>query len=146
MSTPGYRDHPPPPLLAEAEDFLRMLHSEHPSLGPVQRRLEQVRREIAESGTYVHTPTELTFGARIAWRNASRCIGRLYWRSLLVRDLREVHTADQIHAELVNHLEMAVGDRPGRGGEPGVEPDTRRIRPIISVFPPAAPGRPAPRV
>src|SRR5690348_15275465 len=147
MDTPGYRDHAPPagdqagPVdPAEAEEFLRRLHHEHPTVGPLQRRLDQVRREIAESGTYVHTPAELQFGARMAWRNASRCIGRLYWRSLLVRDLRTVHRAEDIHAELVRHLELAAGTQgPGAGG-------TRKIRPIVSVFPPAEPGRPHARV
>ena len=128
-----------------------MLHSEHPGLGPAQRRVEQVRREIAESGTYTHTAAELTFGARVAWRNASRCIGRLYWRSLLVRDLRTVDTADAIHAELVHHLEIAVGDRGEEeqgGRQPGVVPGAtaRRIRPVVSVFAPARPGFPCARV
>jgi nitric-oxide synthase len=157
MCTPGYRDQSPPTWdrtghvnTHEAEEFLRMLHSEHPSLGPVERRLEQVRREIAESGTYVHTTTELTFGARIAWRNSSRCIGRLYWRSLLIRDLRAVDTAEAIHQELVRHLEIAVGDHGERGAgdtrDRPDEPGIRHIRPVISVFAPAMPGRPYSRV
>src|SRR3954447_19737021 len=117
MSTPGYRHHASPPWdpakpvdLAEAEEFLHKLHHDHPTVGSLPRRLQQVRREIADSGTYVHTPAELQFGARVAWRNASRCIGRLYWRSLLVRDLRTVRTPDTVFAELVRHLEVAVGD------------------------------------
>jgi nitric-oxide synthase len=140
MGTPGYRDHPSrgwdpaaPVDEGEAEEFLCLLHEEHPALGPVRPRLDRVRREIAESGTYVHTPDELTFGARIAWRNASRCIGRLYWRSLLVRDLREVRTPDGLFTELIRHLEMAAGNR-------GDEPGSRRIRPLISIFAPAQPG------
>jgi nitric-oxide synthase len=146
MGTPGYRDHPAPswdpaaPVdVGEAEEFLHLLHDEDPALGPVRPRLDQVRREIAESGTYLHTPTELTLGARIAWRNASRCIGRLYWRSLLVRDLRTVDTPDAVFAELVRHLEIAGGhsDQPGSHGD---QPGTRRIRPVISIFAPATPG------
>jgi nitric-oxide synthase len=159
MGTPGYRDQPPPPWdptapvdPAEAEEFLHMLHQEHPGLGPVDRRLQEVRREIAESGTYVQTTEELTFGARVAWRNSSRCIGRLYWRSLLVRDLREVRTPDGVFTELVRHLEIAVGDRGADGNRAEgtkrpaadsgavVEPGARRIRPVISVFAPATPG------
>nr|WP_205861700.1 nitric oxide synthase oxygenase [Planosporangium flavigriseum] len=119
---------------SEAEEFLCLLHDEHPELGPVRHRLTQVRQEIAESGTYVHTPDELTYGARIAWRNASRCIGRLYWRSLLVRDLRAVRTPEGVFAELVRHLEVAGGNR-------GDAPGSRRIRPVISVFAPAHPGK-----
>jgi nitric-oxide synthase len=141
VGTPGYRDEPPrawdpaaPVDPAEAEEFLRTLHDELPALGPVRPRLDQVRREIDESGTYTHTSDELAYGARIAWRNASRCIGRLYWRSLAVRDLRAVRTPEGVFTELVRHLEFAAGHR-------GDAPETRRIRPVISVFAPAHPDR-----
>lgn len=33
------------------------------------------RRRLSRSGRYAHTPTELAFGARLAWRNHGRCIG-----------------------------------------------------------------------
>jgi len=137
---PGYRDtptrpwHPDDPVdVAEAEDFLRLYHAEHPEAGPVERRLREVRAEIAATGTYLHTGAELTFGAKVAWRNASRCIGRLYWHSLLVLDRRNATTAEQIFGDLVTHLRVA-GRRPGQ------------IRPVISVFRPAQPGRPHARV
>jgi nitric-oxide synthase, bacterial len=146
MCTPGYRDQSPPSWDStaqvdpcEAEEFLQKLHHEQPGLGPVRTRLDQVSREIAETGTYVHTPTELTFGARIAWRNASRCIGRLYWRSMLVRDLRGVREPQAVFTELVRHLEIAVGDR-GEIADRTAHAATRRIRPVISVFAPTPPG------
>ena len=100
--------------------------------GPPDRRLRQVRREIETTGTYRHTPAELEFGARVAWRNSSRCIGRLYWRSLRVRDRREVTAAPDIAAESIAHLREATN-----GG---------RIRPMITVFAPDAPDRPGPRI
>src|SRR5439155_1150903 len=85
VSAPGYRDTPIQPWspgdpvdLAEAAEFLRLFHSEYPDAGPVEPRLRQVRAEIGATGTYVHSGPELTFGAKVAWRNASRCIGRLY--------------------------------------------------------------------
>ena len=86
-----------------------MFHAEN-SLGPPERRIRQVRREIEASGTYWHTPAELAFGARVAWRNSSRCIGRLYWRSLQVRDRREVTAAQDIATESVTHLREATND------------------------------------
>ncbi len=85
-----------------------------------------------ETGTYWHTPEELTFAGQVAWRNSSRCIGRLYWRSLRVRDRRTVTAAADIAAESVAHLRAATN-----GG---------RIRPLITVFAPDAPGRPGPRI
>jgi nitric-oxide synthase len=150
---PGYRDTPTeawdpnaPIDLAEAEEFLGRYYAEHPVAGPVTKRLDQVRSEVATTGTYRHTGPELTHGARMAWRNASRCIGRLYWRSLLVRDRRHVATAGGIFDELVSHLRVAAGaestvdDRAQSAGKLG------QIRPVVTVFPPATPGYPYPRV
>jgi nitric-oxide synthase len=118
-------------LFASAERFITQFHSENRA-GPPDRRLWHVRREIETTGTYRHTAEELTFGARVAWRNSSRCIGRMYWQSLRVRDRREVTKASDVAAESVAHLREATN-----GG---------RIRPVITVFAPDAPGRPGPRI
>ena len=91
-----------------------------------------MRRDIVTHGTYQHTSAELAFAAQVAWRNSARCIGRLYWRSLRLRDRRHVFTAEQVAAESVLHLREATN-----GG---------RIRPLITVFAPDAPGRPGPRI
>ncbi|MCM4076839.1 nitric oxide synthase oxygenase [Paractinoplanes hotanensis] len=138
MTVPGYRDEPAEPWdpaapadPGEAEDFLRQCYTENQRLGPVEPRLAIVRAQIAATGTYVHTTEELAYGAKLAWRNASRCIGRLYWRSLVVLDRRRARTADEIFSLLVNHLQTA-----GDG----------QIRPVISVFAAAQPGQPYARV
>ncbi len=119
-------------LPQEAERFVRQFHREQPQAGDVERRIREVLAEIGRTGTYTHSPAELAFGARVAWRNAARCIGRLYWRSLVVRDLREVSDADTIAAECFEHLRLA-----DNGG---------RVRPVVSVFAPDRPGRPGPRI
>jgi nitric-oxide synthase len=116
----------------EAEEFLRLFHAENPDAGDVTRRVAMARAEIELTGTYHHTTAELTFGARVAWRNSARCIGRLYWRSLRVRDLRATVGADAIARACVKHLHMSTN-----GG---------KVRPVISVFAPDAPGRPGPRI
>jgi nitric-oxide synthase, bacterial len=141
VSVPGYREtpiepwHPEDPVdLAEAAEFLRLFHSEHPDAGPVEPRLRQVRADIEATGTYVHSGPELAFGARVAWRNASRCIGRLYWQSMLVLDRRDATTAGQIFRDLVTHLRLADTRRAGQ------------IRPVISIFAPSTPGGPFARV
>ncbi|MFD0076232.1 nitric oxide synthase oxygenase [Streptomyces sp. NPDC127166] len=129
------RPHTPVPQVTdrrEAESFVRQFHQEQSDAGDAERRVREVLAEIDRSGTYEHTPAELSFGARVAWRNAARCIGRLYWRSLVVRDLRHVASADGIAADCFEHLRIA-----GNGG---------RIRPVISVFAPDRPGRPGPRI
>ena len=117
---------------AEAEEFLMLFHGENPDAGCPRTRIAEVLDEIDATGTYRHRAEELTFGARVAWRNNARCIGRLYWRSLVVRDLRHVSTAAEVAQQCFTHLDLALN----RG----------RIRPTISVFAPDAPGLPGPRI
>ena len=118
-------------LLVSAERFVTQFYTEN-RMGAPDRRLRRIRDEIDSAGTYWHTRDELEFGARVAWRNSSRCIGRLYWKSLRVRDHREITAASKIAAESIAHLREATN-----GG---------RIRPLITVFAPDAPGRPGPRI
>lgn len=49
-------------------------------------RWESVQKEVMATSTYQLTETELVFGAKLAWRNATRCIGRIQWSKLQVRD------------------------------------------------------------
>jgi nitric-oxide synthase len=119
-------------MLSAAECFLAMFYDENPGAGALADRMRHVCAEVEEHGTYRHTPAELTFAARVAWRNSSRCIGRLYWRSLRVRDRRQISAPDQIADECFRHLREAT--------------NAGQIRPTITVFAPDAPGRPGPRI
>ncbi|MFE0100379.1 nitric oxide synthase oxygenase [Streptomyces sp. NPDC059009] len=118
-------------LTRAATEFLTLHHAEN-ALGDPARRVSEALTEIGATGTYRHTPDELSFGARVAWRNASRCIGRLYWRSLRVLDRRSLSRAEDLAAACATHLREAT-----HGG---------RIRPLVTVFAPDAPGRPGPRI
>ncbi|HKT03806.1 MAG TPA: nitric oxide synthase oxygenase [Rugosimonospora sp.] len=136
---PGYRGTPArtwdpdaPTDVEEAQRFLELFHTERHTRARLLGRLEAVRAEIAATGTYRHTSEELAFGARVAWRNASRCIGRLYWQSLRVLDRRAVHGADAMFAALTSHLRQTAAG----GG----------VRPTISIFAPARPGLPYARI
>ncbi|SEL48216.1 nitric-oxide synthase [Streptacidiphilus jiangxiensis] len=120
-----------PPLPA-AEQFVRLFAAESGQGIDPEARLREIRAEVAAEGTYTHTADELAFGARVAWRNAARCIGRLYWRSMVVRDLRHLRRPDDIAEQCFEHLRLAAN-----GG---------RIRPVVSIFAPDRPGRPAPRL
>ncbi|MHA6797213.1 nitric oxide synthase oxygenase [Pseudonocardia bannensis] len=131
--------HPAPPPTRpqpvdpdEARTFLEQFYAETRPLIPLDRRLRQVFRDIATTGTYRHTPEELTFGARVAWRNSARCIGRLYWNGLRVRDRRHVTAPADVAAECVEHLREATRDG--------------RIRSTITVFAPDGPEGPGPRI
>jgi nitric-oxide synthase, bacterial len=123
QGTPGQVDP------AAAEEFLALFQAENPAAAPIGPRVEEVRAQIERYGTYARTTAELTFGARVAWRNSSRCIGRLYWRSLQVRDRRHVTTAAQLAGEAFAHLRVAT--------------NSGRVRPTLTVFAPNTPERPA---
>jgi nitric-oxide synthase len=118
--------------LAAAEEFIELFHAEKPDVGPARNRIARIRAEISATGTYEHTTDELTFGAQVAWRNSARCIGRLYWQSLRVRDLRAVRDAGRIATHCARHLSVATN----RG----------KIRPVISIFAPDRPSAPGPRI
>jgi nitric-oxide synthase len=95
-------------------------------------RIHQVRAEIAETGTYWQTESELLVGAKLAWRNHARCAGRYNWRSLRLLDLRHQTSADQIAEGCFEHLRVSTN-----GG---------RLRSVITVFDQQRPGRDGPRV
>lgn len=46
--------------------------------------MEEVRKEIEATDTYQLRDTELIYGAKHAWRNAARCVGRIQWSKLQV--------------------------------------------------------------
>lgn len=113
-------------VFTEANDFLRLYHHEHRTPHLYANRLATIRTQIEETGTYWQTNEELAYGARVAWRHNSRCIGRLHWKSLEVRDKRQLSTAEEVFEALVEHIILATN-----GG---------KIRPMITIFAPQVPG------
>lgn len=110
--------------LEEALAFTRLFHRENQfSDAACHIREAEIRRSLRQSGTYEHTREELAFGARVAWRNHARCIGRLFWRSLEVIDCRGVLDPDEMAARIMDHMALALSDG--------------RVRSIITVFSPA---------
>jgi nitric-oxide synthase, bacterial len=119
-------------LLLEAKEFLAMFHQECGLHQYYLERSAQVQDEIERTGTYWHTYEELAFGARVAWRNSSRCIGRLYWRTLQVVDRRHLSTEEEIFKALVEHIQLATN-----GG---------RIQSMMTIFRPSLPGQASVRI
>ncbi|MBB6633728.1 nitric oxide synthase oxygenase [Cohnella thailandensis] len=113
-------------LYKEAEAFVRTSRGE---LGmpaaDVEKRLGQLEESLRREGNYSHTFEELEHGAKMAWRNANRCIGRLFWNRMRVFDERGCETERQAFEALLRHIEFATN-----GGE---------IRPAITIFKPANP-------
>lgn len=71
-------------------------------------RIRQIELELSETGTYEFTAEELLFGAKLAWRNAARCIGRIQWQKLQLFDMRTVNTAREIFDAICNHIRFAT--------------------------------------
>ena len=90
------------------------------------------RQAAVLAGGWVPTFEELEHGARMAWRNNARCIGRLFWPSLRVRDLRHVSDPDEVYVALLEHL--AIGTNNGK------------IQPLATVFAPADADGPVVRI
>ncbi|KAH8039747.1 hypothetical protein HPB51_008679 [Rhipicephalus microplus] len=49
-----------------------------------EKRWSEVERQVQARGTYDLTETELVFGAKLAWRNSARCIGRIQWSAITI--------------------------------------------------------------
>ncbi|WP_166244513.1 nitric oxide synthase oxygenase [Paenibacillus turpanensis] len=108
-------------LVQEAEQFIAICYNELGKPEETEGRLRQIFEQIDATGSYEHTPEELAHGARMAWRNSNRCIGRLFWSSLHVLDARGVRTGQGMLEACLEHIRFATN-----GG---------RIRPAITIFP-----------
>ena len=114
-----------------AAEFIQLHRREVPGAGPAGPRLREIRQEISGPG-----PT----GTRSTnWSSAPGSLAeqrplhrRLYWKSLKVRDRRDVSSAADIAAECAAHLRAATN----RG----------QVRPTITVFAPDTPARSGPRI
>ena len=121
-------DQTPPP----ASDELAFLAEVHTGAG-LADRIAVCRAALSAGEPAPLTSAELTWAGRVAWRNHARCIGRLYWRTLSVRDERPIDTAEGMIASLLDHLALAQADGT--------------VRSVMTVFaPPERAGGPAPRI
>ena len=125
-------------MFHEATAFLRQFYFEEGAEAPFETRLEEVRRAIEATGAYEQTQAEMAWGARVAWRNSARCIGRFFWKSLGVRDRRAVgaptdaQLAHAVFNEILAHLAEGTN-----GGD---------LRATITVFRPDQPALPRIRI
>ncbi len=118
------RDHR---MLRKASEYVEKVAKELGwDLQDLEGRLHEIGEEIAACGTYTHTYEEACYGAQMAWRNASKCVGRLAWKQLMIRDLRHVNHPDDMFEEIKEHLRAA-----NNGG---------KVNPTVSLFRPMRPG------
>ena len=105
----------------EAEVLLKQIYTDQFERQILERKLKNLR-ELNQDDKYIPSIQEMESASRIAWRNATRCIGRLLWSGLLVRDKRSCFKAEEIFKEIKEHLDIATNQG--------------NIRSVITVFPP----------
>lgn len=71
-------------------------------------RLREVLREFRRTGDYEQSPEEILIGAKIAWRNHARCVGRKHWRTLKLIDARDATSAEGLAEACFAHLKAAT--------------------------------------
>jgi hypothetical protein len=136
---PGILDseRPKQRLLREALEFNRLFHSEKVGLGKDDeaRRESEIRealrgykrKNVNYAPPYTHTFEEIEHGARVAWRNASKCINRPVCMDLKLMDFRHVNTNQDMFDAIVQHLKAAVAE-------------DNVVNAVISVFKPVVPS------
>uniref|UniRef100_A0A1B0CLH8 Nitric oxide synthase oxygenase n=2 Tax=Lutzomyia longipalpis TaxID=7200 RepID=A0A1B0CLH8_LUTLO len=125
----GTEPRKPEVILEHAKDFMEQYFTSiRRYKSPAhEARWQQVQKEIETSGKYHLTETELIFGAKLAWRNANRCIGRIQWSKLQVFDCRYVTTTSQMFEAICNHIKYAT--------------NKGNIRSAITIFPQRTDGK-----
>lgn len=116
-------------LWNEANRFITQCYQALNLENELPQRLEEIHEEINKNNSYFHSLKELEYGARVAWRNNVRCIGRIYWKTLKVFDARHLTTEQEIYHALANHLKYAT--------------NKGNIRSTITVFRQQMPYEPA---
>ncbi|XP_039593239.1 nitric oxide synthase, endothelial-like [Polypterus senegalus] len=126
--SPGESEDPEK-LLNSAVNFINQYYSSIKRFQSEahQQRLRQVQNEIHNTGTYQLEETELIYGARMAWRNAPRCIGRIQWTRLQVFDARDCTSAQEMFEHICSHIKYST--------------NKGNIRSAITIFPQRRKGR-----
>ncbi|XP_023316908.1 nitric oxide synthase-like [Trichogramma pretiosum] len=131
MSTPphGTEVRKSNEILEHAKDFLNQYFTSIKRVNSESHksRWKNIEKEVLSTGSYQLTETELIFGAKLAWRNASRCIGRIQWSKLQVFDCRYVTTTSGMFEALCNHIKYST--------------NKGNIRSAITVFPQRTDGK-----
>jgi len=96
--------------LEQAKDFVNNFYASIKRLDSRahKTRLSEIEEQIRTTDTYYLKETELIFGAKLAWRNAARCIGRIQWSKLQVFDARFTTNANEMFEALCNHIKYST--------------------------------------
>mgnify|MGYP002777003173 CR=1 FL=1 len=96
-------------LLKKAKQFLDLIANEQAwEPEDKERRWKEIQEEVKATGTYTQTYEELAYGTQVAWRNASKCVGRISWSNMVIRDRRQVTDPDEMFRECQEHTQFAT--------------------------------------
>jgi nitric oxide synthase oxygenase domain/subunit len=114
-------------LLDEARRFYQQVQVELKwNEQQFEHRMGEVEQEIVATRTYTQTSKEIELGGRLAWRNSTKCIGRITWNTLQVRDCRHITDSDMIFEHVEEHLRIATAGS--------------KIESVMTCFQPLKPG------
>lgn len=106
----------------KAQEFIYQFYEETgQTKEQADKRLSIISDELNSTGSYRQLQEELAYGAKLAWRNSNRCIGRFFWETLQVIDKREAKTEEEVAKALFEHIKVAT--------------NSGKIKPSITVFP-----------
>ena len=92
-------------FLQEAKQYLTTYHNDKKTpKDEYNVRLKEIEDEIKTKQSATYTTDELRYGTQLAWRNAARCINRLYWQTLEITDRRDVKTNDAMFDAVCHHI------------------------------------------
>ncbi|CRL03651.1 CLUMA_CG016518, isoform A, partial [Clunio marinus] len=128
-------------VLQHAKDFLNQYFTSIRRFNSPahQARWKQIEKEIQTAGGYQLNDSELIFGAKTAWRNSARCIGRIQWSKLQVFDCRQLSTPSQMFEALCNHLKYSTNK--GNLSNKLIETGVFDCRSAITIFPQRTDGK-----
>lgn len=98
-------------LKQKAAEFITKMYQElNYSSETINQRIKEINNEIDRTNTYTHTNEELSYGAKLAWRNSNRCVGRLFWESLQINDARDITSEEEFIQSINHHLKAATNE------------------------------------
>lgn len=97
-------------VLKDAKEFINEYYLSIQKFNSDQHntRWNEINSVVQEKGTYDLTEAELMYGAKLAWRNAARCIGRIQWSNLQLFDARKVSTPAEMFEALCNLIYLFI--------------------------------------
>ena len=94
----------------------------------MSQRWSEVEFSINKFEYFELTLQELKHAVQYAWRNATKCVGKIWWETLTLRDCRYIQSVEEMFETICEHLKKSINNG--------------RIKNTISVFPQKKTGQP----